>query len=822
MKYHANEIELKWQKYWEEKQVYKTDLSKTDKKLYSLVMFIYPSGAKLHIGHWYNYGPADSWTRLKKLQGYNIFEPMGYDAFGLPAENYAIKTGIHPQDSTLQNIEDIRKQLKRIGAMYDWDKELMTCVPEYYKWNQWLFLKLYEKGLAYRKNAPVNWCESCQTVLANEQVKADGTCERCDNPVVKKFLTQWFFKITAYAEELLNDLEKIDWPEKTKIMQINWIGKSEGVEIDFETETGDKITVFTTRPDTLFGVTYVVLAPEHPLVEKLTKSEFKKDVDAYIEKVKYENEIERLSTTKEKTGVPLGSFAINPINGEKIPIWIADYVLLTYGTGAVMAVPGHDERDFEFAKKFNLEIKKVILKPGTNPEDELTEAYVEPGMMINSGDFTGLDSEEGKMRIADFIESKGIGRKKINYRLRDWLISRQRYWGTPIPIIHCPNCGEVPVPEKDLPVVLPYDVDFKPTGESPLLRHEGFMNVKCPACNADAKRDPDTMDTFVDSSWYHLRYLNPKIDDAMFDVELAEKWMPVDSYIGGAEHATMHLLYARFIHKFLRDLGLLKCDEPYYKLRHQGTITNMGAKMSKSRGNVVNPDVFVEKYGSDVFRMYLMFMGPYDMGGDWSDQGIVGVNRFVNRVYELYKKYSVEFKNYQPEKLKFELVKLNNDEKFIYRRINLGLKKVVEDVDSLHFNTAIAFLMELINDFSKLNNIKNKDLIYYTLERYAFLISPLAPHLGEECWSLLGKEKSIFEYPVWFDYDQSALVQETFTLAVQVNGKLRAAIDFEIETSEEEIKLRSKQDPRIKKFIDGKEIVKEIYVPKKILNIVVK
>jgi leucyl-tRNA synthetase len=821
MKYPANEIELKWQKYWEEKQIYKTDLSKTDKKLYSLVMFIYPSGAKLHIGHWYNYGPADSWTRLKRLQGYNTFEPMGYDAFGLPAENYAIKTGIHPQDSTLQNIEDIRRQLKRIGAMYDWDKELMTCVPEYYKWNQWLFLKLYEKGLAYRKNAPVNWCESCQTVLANEQVKADGTCERCDNPVVKKFLTQWFFKITAYAEELLNDLDKIDWPEKTKVMQINWIGKSEGVEIDFETETGDKITVFTTRPDTLFGVTYVVLAPEHPLVEKLTKPEFKKDVDAYIDKVKYETEIERLSTIKEKTGVPLGSFAINPVNGEKVPIWIADYVLVTYGTGAVMAVPGHDERDFEFAKKFNLPIRKVILKPGTKPEDELTEAYIEPGVMINSGDFSGLDSEEGKKKVIEYLESKGIGKKKVNYRLRDWLISRQRYWGTPIPIIHCPHCGEVPVPEKDLPVVLPYDVDFKPTGESPLLRHEKFMNVKCPKCNADAKRDPDTMDTFVDSSWYHLRYLNPKIENQMFDIELAEKWMPVDSYIGGAEHATMHLLYARFIHKFLRDLGLLKCDEPYYKLRHQGTITNMGAKMSKSRGNVVNPDVFVEKYGSDVFRLYLMFMGPYDMGGDWSDQGIVGVNRFVNRVYELFFKYKDEFKNFTPN-TNFDLSKFSNDEKYIYKRINLGLKKVIEDVDTLHFNTAIAFLMELLNDFSKLNSIQNKDLIYYVLERYAFMIAPLAPHLGEECWQMLGKEKSIFENPVWFDYDPSALVQETFTLAVQVNGKLRAAIEFEVDTDEEIIKSKSKEDPRVKKFIEGKQIVREVYVKNKILNIVVK
>lgn len=821
MKYPANETELKWQKYWEEKQVYRTDLSKIEKKLYSLVMFIYPSGAKLHIGHWYNYAPADTWTRLKRLQGYNTFEPIGYDAFGLPAENYAIKTGIHPQDSTLKNIEDIRIQLKRIGAMYDWEKELMTCVPEYYKWNQWLFLKLYEKGLAYRKNAPVNWCESCQTVLANEQVKTDGTCERCDNPVIKKYLTQWFFKITAYAEELLQDLEKIDWPEKTKIMQTNWIGKSIGVEIDFTAETGDKITVFTTRPDTLFGVTYIVLAPEHPLVEKLTKDEYKKEVQDYLDKIKYETEIERLSTVKEKTGVPLGSFAINPINGEKVPIWIADYVLLTYGTGAVMAVPAHDERDFEFANKFNLPIRKVILQPGTNENDELSSAYVEPGIMINSGEFSGLNSEEGKEKIVKYIEKNGLGKRKVNYRLRDWLISRQRYWGTPIPIIHCESCGEVPVPEKDLPVTLPYDVDFKPTGESPLLRHEKFINTTCPKCGNPAKRDPDTMDTFVDSSWYHLRYLNPKIDDAMFDVELANKWMPVDSYIGGAEHATMHLLYARFIHKFLRDLGLLKCDEPYQKLRHQGIITNQGAKMSKSRGNVVNPDVFVEKYGADVFRMYLMFMGPYDLGGDWSDSGIVGVNRFVNRIYELYKNYSNKLKDIN-NSIDFDINTLEGDEKYIYKRINIGLKKVVEDIDALKFNTAIAFMMELLNDFSKLSSIQNKDLIYYVLERYAFLLAPLAPHLAEECWALLGKEKSIFENPIWFSYDEKALIAETYTLAIQLNGKLRATIEIPIDTPEDEVKKIAKSDNRVSKFIEGKEIVREIYVKNKILNIVVK
>ncbi|MBU2444576.1 MAG: leucine--tRNA ligase [Bacteroidetes bacterium] len=822
MKYPAQEIETKWQKYWEEKKVNKTNLSETDKKLYSLVMFIYPSGAKLHCGHWYNYAPADSWTRFKKLQGFNVFEPMGYDAFGLPAENYAIKTGIHPQDSTLQNIKEIRIQLERIGAMYDWDHELMTCAPEYFKWNQWLFLKLYEKGLAYRQNAPVNWCESCQTVLANEQVESDGTCERCNNPVIKKNLTQWFFKITNYAEELLSDLDKIDWPEKTKTMQRNWIGKSTGVELNFKIENfEDEISVFTTRPDTLFGVTYVVLAPEHPLVDKLTTTENKIAVSKYLEKVSHESEIERLSTVKEKTGVPLGSYAINPMNNERIPIWIADYVLYTYGTGAVMAVPGHDERDFEFAKKFNLPIRKVILEPGTNPEDELKSAFVEVGIMLNSGQFNGLNSDIGIEKISDFLEEKKIGQRKINYRLRDWLISRQRYWGTPIPIIHCDTCGEVSVPEKDIPVLLPYEIDFRPRGESPLARNKEFQKVKCPKCDSDARRDPDTMDTFVDSSWYHLRFLDPKIENSMFNIELAKKWMPVDSYIGGAEHATMHLLYARFIHKFLRDIGLVFCDEPYQKLRHQGTITNQGAKMSKSKENVVNPDEFIEKYGADVFRMYLMFMGPYELGGDWSDKGIVGVSRFVNRVYEMYVNHENDLTD-----TKFNdsvtIDALNDSEKKLYRKVNQTIKKVTEDIEELKFNTAVAAMMELLNEIGHLNEVKNKDLINFTLERFAILLAPLAPHLAEECWSLIGKSKSIFEEPVWFNYDEKGIIEDKVTLAVQVNGKLRAAIEVDIDGDEGFIKETAKQDSRVAKFLENKQIVKEIYVKNKILNIVVK
>lgn len=820
MRYPFDIIENKWQKFWEENKVFKTDFNNIDKKLYTLVMFIYPSGAKLHIGHWYNYGPTDSWVRFKKLQGYNVFEPMGYDAFGLPAENYAIKTGIHPFDSTMQNINDIRQQLKRMGCMYDWDAELMTCVPEYYKWNQWIFLQMYKKGLAYRKNAPVNWCPKDQTVLANEQVH-DGACERCGTPVIQKNLYQWFFKITDYAEELLQGLDKINWPEKTKTMQRNWIGKSEGAEVIFKVDgSADEIRVFTTRPDTLFGVTYVVLAPEHPLVDKITNDKFRKVVEDYRDSIKSLTEIERTSTVKEKTGVPTGAFAINPVNGEKVPVWIADYALITYGTGAVMAVPAHDERDFEFATKFNLPIRKVILQDGTNENDELKSAFTEVGTMINSGKFNGLRSDEGIQKVIEYLEQNGFGKRKINYRLRDWLISRQRYWGTPIPIIHCPKCGEVPVDEKDLPVELPYDVDFQPGGESPLARNEKFINVKCPKCGTDAKRDPDTMDTFVDSSWYYLRYLNPRVSDAPFDVQLANKWTPVDMYVGGAEHATMHLLYARFVHKFLRDIGLVNSDEPFQTLVHQGTITNQGAKMSKSKGNVVNPDDFTSKYGSDVFRMYLMFMGPYDQGGDWSDKGISGVDRFVQRTYELFNQ-NKDLNKSTAAKEKYDIAILNDSEKKIYRKVNQTLKKFNEEIENFRFNTAIASLMELLNEMKNLESC-NDEIKVYSLERFAFMLAPVAPHLGEECWQLLGKENSIYQKPVLFDIDKDALIEDTVNLAVQVNGKLRATIEVPLNSEQEAVKPIIFADERVMKFVNGKQIVKEIFVKNKIYNIVVK
>jgi leucyl-tRNA synthetase len=821
MRYPHSEIESKWQKFWEENQTYKTDFNDLQRKLYTLVMFIYPSGAKLHIGHWYNYGPTDSWARFKKLKGFNVFEPMGYDAFGLPAENYAIKTGIHPYDSTMQNIKDIREQLKKMGCMYDWGAELMTCVPEYYKWNQWIFLQLYKKGLAYRKNAPVNWCPNDQTVLANEQVLNDGSCERCGTQVIQKNLYQWFFKITDYAEELLRGLDKINWPEKTKLMQRNWIGKSEGAEVTFKVfGSDDEIKVFTTRPDTLFGVTYVVLAPEHPLVDKLTTEEFRESVNKYRESAKSLTEIERTSTVKEKTGVPTGAYAINPMNNEKVPVWIADYALITYGTGCVMAVPGHDERDFEFAKKFNLEIRKVILQDGTNESDELNKAFVDVGTMVNSGQFSALRSDDGITKVIKYLEENNFGKGKINYRLRDWLISRQRYWGTPIPIIHCPKCGEVPVEEIDLPIVLPYDVDFKLGGESPLARNEEFINVKCPSCASDAKRDPDTMDTFVDSSWYYLRYLNPNISTAAFDDNLAKKWTPVDMYVGGAEHAVMHLLYARFFHKFLRDIGMVNSDEPFQTLVHQGTITNSGAKMSKSKGNVVNPDELTGSYGADVFRMYLMFMGPYDQGGDWSDKGISGVDRFVQRSYDLFNQH-IKVAEEISAKERYDIASLSDDEKKVYRKVNQTLHKLNEEIEHFRFNTAIAALMELINELKILDSC-SKEIQSYTLNRFATMIAPLAPHLGEECWQLAGNETSLFEKPVWFELDNDALVEDNVNIAVQVNGKLRSSVSVPINSEQGAVKPVVFSDEKVTKFTDGKTIVKEIFVKNKIYNIVVK
>ena len=623
-------IDKKWQEKWEKEELYKFDPSKLDKKLYVLEMFSYPSGSQLHAGHWFNYGPVDTWARLKRMKGYNVFQPMGFDAFGLPAENYAIKTGVHPQDSTEKNIVKMEEQLKAMGAMFNWENEVVTCRPDYYKWTQWLFLKLYEKGLAYRKKAPVNWCPSCNTVLANEQV-VDGLCERCDSEVTKKDLTQWFLKITDYADELLEKLDGLNWPEKTVSMQKHWIGKSTGAEVTFKVKDHDlTFDVFTTRVDTLCGVSYVVLAPENKLVDEIVTPENKAAIEAYKEETAKQSEIERQSISKEKTGVFTGAFAINPINGKEVPIWVGDYVLASYGTGAVMAVPAHDERDFAFAAKFNLPINRVIT-PKDGSETELP--YCEHGTLVNSGEFDGLTTKEAKVKIVEKLAETNEGSQKVNYRLRDWLVSRQRYWGAPIPMIYCEKCGTVPVPEKDLPVKLPYDVEFAPDGKSPLAKCEEFVNTTCPCCGGKAKREVDTLDTFVCSSWYYLRYPDNKNTEAPFNKELIDKMLPVDMYVGGPEHACMHLLYARFITKALRDMGYLNFDEPFTSLVHQGLILGPdGLKMSKSKGNTISPDDYINEYGSDVFRMYLMFGFAYTEGGAWSDDGIKSVGRFVDRI----------------------------------------------------------------------------------------------------------------------------------------------------------------------------------------------
>ncbi|MCR4394046.1 MAG: leucine--tRNA ligase, partial [Dehalococcoidales bacterium] len=689
-KYAPRDIEKKWQQKWAEDKLYETKEDNSKTKWYALTMFPYTSG-DLHIGHWYAMAPSDVHARYKRMQGYNVLHPIGFDSFGLPAENAAIKRGIHPYIWTMNNIENMRRQLKSMGAMHDWSREVITCLPEYYKWTQWFFLQLYKAGLAYRAKAPVNWCPSCQTVLANEQV-IEGFCERCDSAVIRRDLEQWFFRITKYADELMRH-DGLDWPERIKIMQRNWVGRSEGTEISFALESSGteekEIRVFTTRPDTVFGVTFLVLAPEHPLVDILTAPEKKGEVEEYILKARRQSEIERLSTEKEKDGVFIGAYAINRLTGDRVPIWIADYVLTSYGTGAVMAVPAHDTRDFAFAKKYNLPIKVVIAPPGWQGE-ELKEAYTEPGIMINSGQFNGLPSQEGIKAVTQYLESKGWGKATVSYKLRDWLISRQRYWGAPIPIIYCPDCGTVPVPEKDLPVRLPEDAEFKPTGESPLKYNQKFVNTTCPVCGKPAKRETDTLDTFMCSSWYFLRYTSPRYSEGPFEKEKVKYWMPVDLYTGGAEHAVMHLFYARFFIKAIRDIGLVDFSEPFIRLFNQGTIISQHMKMSKSRGNVVNPDAYVEQMGADTVRAYLMFIAPWERGGDWNDSGISGVFRWLNRVWNLVLEDYQTSQTISPEEKQ-------QAEQNLIRLVHRTIKNVTEDMEKLRFNTMIATLMEFTN-----------------------------------------------------------------------------------------------------------------------------
>lgn len=800
------QVEKKWQKKWDEDKLYSFDKSKVDKKKYVLEMFSYPSGSKLHVGHWYNYGLSDTYARFMRMKGYEVFQPMGFDAFGLPAENYAIKTGIHPEDSTLTNIDTMEKQLKAMGAMFDWDYEIKTCMPDYYKWTQWCFLKLYEKGLAYRKQAPVNWCESCNTVLANEQV-IDGKCERCDSEVIKKNLTQWFFKITDYAERLLQGLDKLDWPSKTKMMQKNWIGKSVGGEITFELDGNDTFTVFTTRADTLYGCTYAVLAPEHPLTLKITTDSQRKAVEDYIDYAAKASEIDRLSTAREKTGVFTGAYATNPINGRRIPIYVADYVLATYGTGAVMAVPAHDERDFEFAKKYDLPIERVIAAKG-NEDDSLP--YVEYGVLVNSEDFSGLTVEEGKKAILERLKSLGKGDFKINYRLRDWLISRQRYWGAPIPVVYCEECGEVPVPESELPVKLPYDVDFTPDGTSPLLKAEDFINTTCPKCGGKATRDADTMDTFVCSSWYFLRYPNAHNHEAAFDPEWTNKMLPVDKYVGGAEHACMHLLYARFFTMALFDMGYLDFEEPFTSLVHQGTILGPdGLRMSKSRGNVVSPDELINKFGSDVFRTYLAFGFSYIEGGPWSEDGLKAVHRFLDRVERIV------------DELKHVEGSSDKDKKQILYAKNYAIKHVSADIENFSFNTAVARLMEYTNSLSKYVSVSpDKETSLDAAKSLVLLVAPFAPHFAEELWEGLGEKSSVFNqnFP---ECDESALVLDEVEMPLQINGKVRARFNVSSSASKEEIEELIMNSPELSKHFDGKTVRKMIIVPGKIANIVV-
>lgn len=810
---YSTKTDEKWQKKWEETGLYKFDRNNIDKKLYCLEMFSYPSGANLHVGHWYNYGLTDSWARLKRMQGWNVFHPQGFDAFGLPAENYAIKTGIHPRDSTYSNIRTMEEQLRKMGATFDWDYEVITCDPGYYKWTQWIFLQLFKHGLAYRKKAPVNWCPSCKTVLANEQV-VDGACERCKNEVTKKDLTQWFFKITEYARELLDCLPQLDWPEKTKKIQQNWIGRSEGAEIVFEGADGSfSFKVFTTRADTLYGVTYVVLAPENELVDKITTPECRDAVEQYREQAKKQSEIERLSTVREKTGVFTGAYAINPANGDKVPIWIADYVLAGYGTGCVMAVPAHDERDYEFATKFNLPIKRVI--KGEEGVDD-TLPFVEDGILVDSAEFSGMGSAQARLEIVGKLSKQGKGELKVNYRLRDWLVSRQRYWGAPIPIIHCEECGIVPVPEKDLPVELPYNVEFTPDGESPLAKCEEYINTTCPKCGKPAKRDPDTLDTFVCSSWYFLRYPDNKNSEKAFDTEWINKMLPVDKYVGGAEHAAMHLLYARFFTKALRDMGYLNFDEPFLSLVHQGTILGPdGNRMSKSKGNTISPDDYIKEYGSDIFRMYLGFGFAYTDGGPWSDDGIKAIARFVGRVERLIETAASMDKSIESE--------YGSEEKELDFVRNTAIKGVTEDAERFQFNTSIARIMELVNALYKYESTgrRNYRLFTDTVMDVLKLMAPFAPHLAEELWEKMGGPYSIFDQK-WPQWDEKALVRDEVEIVVQLNGKIREKIMVPSGLDKTQTEEAAMKDEKVIRLLEGKTVVKVIAVPGRLVNIVVK
>ena len=822
-RYDFTSIESKWQKIWAEEDAFRTVEDDSKEKYYVLEMFPYPSG-KLHMGHVRNYSIGDVIARYKKMAGYNVLHPMGYDSFGLPAENAAIQHNAEPAKWTFDNMDEMDRQLASMGLSYDWDRRVATCTPDYYKWTQWLFIQFYKKGLAYKKDNPVNWCPSCQTVLANEQV-VDGKCERCKTEVTKKNLSQWYLKITDYADRLLDNLDKLEgWPDKVKTMQRNWIGKSYGANINFEIKDSDKVLeVFTTRADTLFGATYMVMSPEHPFVNELVAGRPEEAaVEAYQEKARRMSDIERTSTSNEKTGVFIGRYAVNPVNGKEIPIYISDYVLMGYGTGAIMAVPAHDQRDFDFAKAFGLDIIPVV-----DPEDpsidlyDLKEAFVAEGKMINSGQFDGMNNKEAIPAMIEWLNEKGIGDKTVNFRLRDWLISRQRYWGAPIPMIWCDECGWVPEKEENLPVLLPTDVEFTGKGESPITTSKTFVDTVCPCCGRPAKREVDTMDTFVDSSWYFLRYCDPHNDKAPFSREKADYWMNVDQYIGGVEHAILHLMYARFFQMFLHDIGLCKEEEPFRNLLTQGMVIKDGAKMSKSLGNVVSPAEIQAKYGSDTARLFILFAAPPEKELDWSDEGVEGSYRFLNRVYRLVYEYINDIRG--DAEVAAEYKAANAADKALDFMMNTSIKKVTEDAGGrFNFNTAIASIMELVNEMYKYKNGDiNLPLFNKAIETLLTLLNPFSPHITEELWSQLGHEDRLYNR-AWPECDESALVKDEIMIVLQINGKLKDKLMLPNNSEKEVVEGAARASDRFKEATEGREVVKVIYVPNKIINFVVK
>ena len=819
-KYVAQDIEKKWQEYWQEHNTFKTEYDESKEKYYVLEMFPYPSG-NLHMGHVRNYSIGDVVARFKKMKGFNVLHPMGWDAFGMPAENAAIKHGIAPKNWTLDNIENMKLQQKSLGLSYDWDREVATCKEDYYKWTQWLFQQFYKKGLAYKKEAKVNWCEHCHTVLANEQV-IDGLCWRCDNKVEKKDLSQWFLRITDYADRLLDDLDTLDhWPSRVKLMQKNWIGRSEGTQFSFEVpEINERVAVYTTRVDTVYGVSYIVLAPEHPFTERLISGkENEAELRAFVDRMRNMSDIDRTSTDAEKEGMFTGAYAKNPMSGEDVPIWIANYVLVDYGTGAVMGSPAHDERDWEFAKKYNLPIKPVVSHEGEEYSlDAWQTSYHDDGITVNSGKFDGLTSEETRVAITKRFEEQGIGEGKTNFRLRDWLISRQRYWGVPIPVCYCEHCGEQLIPEDQLPVCLPEDVNFVAGAISPLATSESFLNTTCPKCGGPARRETDTMDTFIDSSWYFLRYTDARNDKEAFNKKIADYWMNVDQYIGGIEHAILHLLYSRFFVKVLHDLGLVEANEPFKGLLTQGMVLKEGSKMSKSKGNVVSPEEIVNTYGADTARLFILFAAPVDRDLDWSDQGVEGSYRFLGRVWRI-------IDAYQQAAAKNVTGDLTKEETALRRELHRVIKKVTEDLDNnFNFNTAISAVMELVNamyQHKDKNESVNANLANELTRNLVLLLAPFTPHITEELWHELGQTDSVHAQQ-WPVYEEAALVVDEIELAVQVNGKVRDKIVVATSATKEEIEEQAFASDRVKEFTDGKTVAKVIIIPGKICNIVEK